>query len=168
LIVQAQVDETDIGKIKEGQKAVITLDAYPDIEVQAKVEHVYYESKVVNNVTIYNVDILPEKVPDVFRSGMSANVRIIQQSKENILLIPSEAVKRGKDQEASFVWVSQGKGKKAEKREVKLGISDDTNIEVISGISENDSLVIRTKKPGASQKGAQAKTNPFMPGGGRR
>ncbi len=166
LIVEAQVDETDIGKVKEGQKAVISLDAYPDIKVDAKVGHIYYESKVVNNVTIYNVDILPDKVPDVFRSGMSANVNIIQESKDNVLTIPLDAVKRGKDKEGSFVFVSQGKGQKPEKRKIELGISDDTNIEVVSGIDQNDTLVIRAKKPGAPSKGSQAKTNPFMPGGG--
>lgn len=83
-------------------------------------------------------------------------------------MIPSEAVKRGKDQEANFVWVSQGKGKKAEKREVKLGMSDDVNVEVVSGIDENDTLVIKAKKPNTAVKSTQAKTNPFMPVGGRR
>ncbi len=63
LIVQAQVDETDIGKVKEGQAALISLDAYPDIEVKGVVSHIYHESKVVTNVTIYQVDILPEEVP---------------------------------------------------------------------------------------------------------
>ena len=171
LIVEAQVDETDIGKVKEGQKAVISLDAYPEIKVQAKVGHIYYESKIVNNVTIYNVDILPEKVPDVFRSGMSANVNIIQESKENILLVPLEAVKRGKNKEGSFVFISQGKNKKPEKREVQLGISDENNVEVVSGVAENDTLIIKTKKATPSSKGPQSKTNPFMPsggGGGRR
>ncbi len=137
LIVQAQVDETDIGKVKEGQKAVISLDAYPDIKVEAKVGHIYYESKIVNNVTIYNVDILPDQVPDVFRSGMSANVNIVQVSKENILLVPVEAVKRGKNRGESFVFVSRGKGKKPEKRDVELGISDDNNVELGARIEDN-------------------------------
>ena len=143
---------------------MISLDAYPEIKVDAKVGHIYYESKVVNNVTIYNVDILPEKVPDVFRSGMSANVNIIQESKENILLIPLEAVKRGKNKEESFVFVSQGKNKKPEKREVKLGILDENNIEVISGVDENDTLIIKTKKASVPSKNPQPKTNPFVPG----
>lgn len=174
LIVQAQLDETDIGKVKEGQKAMVSLDAYPDIQVHGVVGHIYYESKVVSNVTIYNVDILPEKVPDVFRSGMSANVRVIQESKDNILLIPLEAVKRlpgrqadGKGKEGGFVFVSLGGNKKAEKREVTLGISDENNAEVISGVDESDALVIRTQKPNASSKSQQPKTNPFVPSGRR-
>src|SRR5262249_40126931 len=49
LIVQAQVDETDIGKVKLGQAAAISLDAYPKIHVRGTVDHIYYESKVVSN-----------------------------------------------------------------------------------------------------------------------
>jgi macrolide-specific efflux system membrane fusion protein len=170
LIVGAQVDETDIGKVKEGQKTVVSLDAYPDIEVQAGVGHIYYESKTVNNVTIYQVDILPETVPAVFRSGMSANVRIIQDSKDHILLVPLEAVKRlparqAGGKEGDFVFVSQGRNKKPLKREVKLGISDDTNVEILSGIDENDTLVIKTQKRAPAVKTPQSKTNPFMPAG---
>ena len=66
LIVRAQVDETDIGKIQLGQKAFISLDAYPDRRIQATVEHIYYESSTVNNVTIYNVDLLPNGCSAVF------------------------------------------------------------------------------------------------------
>ncbi|MCX5702911.1 MAG: efflux RND transporter periplasmic adaptor subunit, partial [Candidatus Omnitrophica bacterium] len=68
LIVRAQVDETDIGKISLDMKTIITLDAYPDTKINASVEHIYYESKTVNNVTIYEVDLLPEEVPAFFRS----------------------------------------------------------------------------------------------------
>src|SRR5262249_53194260 len=87
LIVQAQVDETDIGKVKIGQTVDITLDAYPDIQLTATVNHIYYESKIVNNVTMYAVDLLPDHIPDVFRSGMSANVQIIQAQKDHVLLV---------------------------------------------------------------------------------
>ena len=66
LIVRAQVDETDIGKIKLGQKALISLDAYPDEQIKAVVEHIYYESSTVNNVTIYNVDLLALECPAIF------------------------------------------------------------------------------------------------------
>ncbi len=163
LIVQAQVDETDIGRVKEGQKAVITLDAYPDVLAEAVVQHIYNESQTVNNVTIYQVDVLPKEVPSVFRSGMSANVRIIELSKDNILTIPLEAAKRGKEGDA--VFVSQGKNTKPSKRTVTLGMADDVNVEVISGIDQSDTLVIRTQKAVSGKKSSSG-ANPFMPGGG--
>ena len=116
LIVKAQFDETDIGKVRLGQEAIVSLDAYPQIKVRAVVDHISYESEIVNNVTIYEVDILPEATPEVFRSGMSANVDVIEQSRENTLIVPLEAVKR--EAEGSYVLLSQGQGRPALKQKV--------------------------------------------------
>lgn len=160
LIVKAQVDETDIGKVKVGQAAKIGLDAYPQIKVKGSIDHISYESQIVNNVTIYEADILPQKVPEVFRSGMSANVDIIEESKENALLLPLEAVKQDKD--GGFVLLSQGRGRKITKRRVVFGSSDEKNIEVTSGLEIKDKVIIKTKKyllPKSTKPG----TNPFMP-----
>jgi macrolide-specific efflux system membrane fusion protein len=165
LIVQAQVDETDIGKVRLGQTAIVSLDAYPETKVQATIDHIAYESTIVNNVTIYEVDILPQQVPQVFRSGMSATIDIIEQSKANVLLIPREAVKW--DEEGSYVLISSGSGNKPVKRSVQLGISDDKNVEVISGLDTEDTIVIesQTYLP-PSEKGVGS--NPFTPFGRKK
>jgi len=160
LIVQAQVDETDIGKVRLKQAAIISLDAYPETKVKATVDHIAYESKIVNNVTIYEVDILPEKVPAIFRSGMSATINIIEQSKENALLIPLEAVKQ--DEEGSFVLINSGSGKKPAIRRVQLGISDDKNVEVVSGLETQDTITIVTQNYQPSKETGSG-TNPFLP-----
>lgn len=144
LIVQAQVDETDIGKIRLGQEATITLDAYPQIKIHGTVNHIYYESLIVNNVTIYQVDILPEKVPAVFRSGMSATVTITEKAKDNILILPAAAIKRSK--EGAFVLLDRGPDKKPEERKVEVGISDDKNVEIISGVTSDDKILFVTQK----------------------
>lgn len=160
LIVQAQVDETDIGAVRVGQEAAISLDAYPQIKVKGRVDHIYYESKTVNNVTIYQVDIVPETVPAVFRSGMTATVTITDKAKEDALLLPLEAVKRTKD--GAFVMVRERRGKKPTERKVEIGMLDEKNVEIVSGISEQDRIVVTTKKytPGA---GGPSGTNPLMP-----
>ena len=159
LIVRAQVDETDIGKIKLNMKAVISLDAYPDTKINAYVEHIYYESEVVNNVTTYEVDLMPEGVPEFFRSGMNAVVDFIEQGKEDVLLIPVEAVHKEKNE--AFVYVKENKAKEEIKKEVKLGISDDKNVEIISGITENDRIILKTKKYMLPKE--ESGTNPFFP-----
>lgn len=159
LIVRAQVDETDIGKITPDMKAIITLDAYPDTKIKAAVEHIYYESKTVNNVTIYEIDLIPEEVSSFFRSGMNASVDFIEKNKENILLIPQEAVQKEKNED--FVYVKQNNGKEPLRAAVKLGISDDKNMEVISGIKESDRIIVNTKKYSLPKNNVG--TNPFMP-----
>jgi len=173
LIVRAQVDETDIGKVNLGQTAEITLDAYQNTIVAATVNHIYYESQVVNNVTIYDVDILANEVPDYFRSGMSANINIILADHKDVLTLPIDAVKRQKNSKA-FVIVQLPNGKH-EKRDVITGIQDDNNtntIEIVSGISETDNIIEKSQSYSVSQNSGAV--NPFMPqrprtggGGGR-
>jgi macrolide-specific efflux system membrane fusion protein len=165
LIVKAQVDETDIGRVKLNQEAVVSLDAYPQIKTKAVVDHISYESKVVNNVTIYEVDILPESVSEVFRSGMSASVDIIESKKENVLLIPLAAVNQ--DKQGGFVLLKQGIGKKPVEQKVELGVSDENNVEIISGLKPEDKIIIKTQKYSLSQSNNQG-SSPLTPFGRRR
>jgi len=161
LIVRAQVDETDIGKIRLDQKAVISLDAYPDNKIKASVEHIYYESETVNNVTIYKVDLIPVEVPDFFRSGMNVTVDFIIVDKENVLLVPVEAVR--KDNNESYLLIKQENNKNLLKRSVELGVTDDKNYEVISGVSVKEIVIISTKEyvlPSINDNGS---ANPFLP-----
>lgn len=159
LIVRAQVDETDIGKIKPDQPAVISLDAYPDTKIDAVVEHIYYESKTVNNVTIYEVDLKPNRIPAFFRSGMNANVDFIVEEKRGVLLLPREAIRSHEGK--SMVLVRGPGDTKAVSREVTVGISDDKNVEIVSGLSPNDEVILKSKKF-VLPKG-QAGSNPFFP-----
>src|SRR5476649_963404 len=161
LIVRAQVDETDIGKIKLAQAAVVSLDAYPDIKIKAAVDHIYYESTTVNNVTIYNVDLQPQEIPAFFRSGMNANVDFIVQSKDNILLLPITAINKKGDQ--SFVLLEGPDSNKPLQQEIQTGITDDKNIEIISGLKEDDNVVVKTKK--FSLNKSKGGSNPFMASG---
>ena len=160
LIVRAQVDETDIGKIEEGMKARITIDAYPDSKIRATVEHIYHESQTVSNVTIYLVDLIPQEIPAFFRSGMNVSVDFMVQDKEKVLTIPVEAVNKNGD---TFVLVKQPDNKEPLKARVILGITDDKNYEVISGVTEEDKIIVKSKKYSLPAAGGATGTNPFMP-----
>jgi len=164
LIVKAQVDETDIGSVQVGQKAGISLDAYPEMKADGVVDHISYESTVVNNVTIYKVDIVPDKVPEVFRSGMSASIEIIKISKDNVLLVPLNAIK--KEGRENFVLVSGGKDQPAAKKPVQLGIENDENAEVVSGLTEGDTLIVETQEYTVQK--TTTGSNPFMPKFGKQ
>ena len=149
LIVKAQVDETDIGKVKLGQKANIYLDAYPNDIVTGKVTHISYESTVVNNVTIYEVEIILDKIPTFFRSGMSANINILVMDKKHTLTLPLTAIQE--ENGKKFVLVQNGKSS-AGKVRIKTGLMDDTKAEIISGLTENDQIEIKTKKYNSKTK----------------
>jgi macrolide-specific efflux system membrane fusion protein len=160
LIVRAQVDETDIGKIKLNQEADIILDAYPDSRIKAKVEHIYYESETVNNVTIYKVDLVPENAPDFFRSGMNATVDFKIISKANVLLLPVAAVRKEKNE--NYVLLKQTGSVNPVKRVVELGVTDDKNYEIVSGLTADDTVVVTTKKYVFPSNGNTG-SNPFLP-----
>lgn len=164
LIVRAQVDETDIGKIKLDQGALITLDAYPNTKIDAVVEHIYYESETVNNVTIYKVDLLPEKAPEFFRSGMNATIDFKAESKANALLLPVDAVRKENDD--SYVLLKQNDSKNPVKRSVKIGITDDKNYEIISGVTSADTVLVMSKK--YVLPSGDMGSNPFMPFGQKK
>ncbi|OGB90268.1 hypothetical protein A2625_02985 [candidate division WOR-1 bacterium RIFCSPHIGHO2_01_FULL_53_15] len=139
LIVKAQVDETDIGKIRVGQKADIVLDAYPDEKTAAAVESIEYESQVINNVTVYQVYVLPVQVPAYFKSGMSATVNFTQASRGNVLLLSLRAVRRSNGR--SYVF-RLGENKQLTAFQVDTGLDNNENIEIVSGLNEGDEVVI--------------------------
>jgi macrolide-specific efflux system membrane fusion protein len=166
LIVQAQVDETDIGLVQLGQRAEIDVDAYTGKTVPARVDHIAYEATTVNNVTIYEVDVLPDQVPEFMRSGMTANVTLLVALRENVLVLPSEAVRR--ENGGATVQMAGPGGGPAAAVPVTCGLEDGKKIEIVSGVSEGDTVLVRAfSLPPAAQK----LTNPFAPmppGGGRR
>ncbi|MEK6557949.1 MAG: HlyD family efflux transporter periplasmic adaptor subunit [Candidatus Margulisiibacteriota bacterium] len=141
LIVQAQVDETDIGKVKQGQRVVVRLDAYPNEPVGGSITHISYESTVVNNVTVYNVEITLPKIPAFFRSGMSANTEILVRSKSKVLSIPVGALQE--DARQKFVLI---KDVKPSRRQVKTGISNETYVEILEGLTLEDTVLIKDQK----------------------
>lgn len=144
LIVQSQVDETDLSRVKLGQNADIALDAYQDQKIPGKVEHIAYESQVVNNVTIYQVNVLPFKVPPYFRSGMSANVNFFLSEKKNALILPVNAVKKIRGNSSVFVKAEEKKAPAV--KMVTTGLEDDKYIEIISGLKEGDEVLIPSAK----------------------
>ena len=165
LIIEAPVDETDIGRLTLGQQANFTMDAYPQNVISGKVDHIAYEAKTVNNVTTYMVDVLPLEVPLYLRSGMSANITVLTAGTNDVLLVPSEAVHTETSQ--TVVWQSNPVDmNKPLSVPVVTGLSDGKKVEIRSGLKEDDKVLIKTAfKIGAK---GNAQKNPFMPGGRSR
>jgi membrane fusion protein, macrolide-specific efflux system len=140
LTVKAQVDETDIAQIQLKERAEILLDAYPDTMIAGQVDLIGYEARTINSVTTYIVDVLPDHAPDVMRAGMTANVNFFIDSKQNVVLIPNEALKMRNGK--TLTMVPNGSGDAIEKQ-ITVGSSDGKQSEVIEGLKENDTVLIR-------------------------
>jgi multidrug efflux pump subunit AcrA (membrane-fusion protein) len=156
--VKAAVDETDIAQVKINQRAVIILDAYPNIPIDGKVTHLAYDATLTNNVTTYEVDVIPTEIPEFMRSGMTSNVSIEVDGKKNILLIPKTTLFSDEEGEA----VLTKNGEKRSMTPIQIGIDDGKMVEVVSGLNENDigylkETIIAGKKSKSS--------NPLFPSG---
>jgi macrolide-specific efflux system membrane fusion protein len=155
LTVKAQVDETDLAQIKLKQEATIVLDAYAGQKIPAVVDQIAYEAKTVNNVTTYLVDVLPKEAPEFMRSGMTANVNFDTDSRHDVVVVQTEALKIG---ETKTTVLLRGPDGAPIEKEVTTGLSDGKRTEITEGLNDGDVLLIAQAKT----KGA-AGTNPFMP-----
>ena len=135
----AEVDETEVSLLKVGQKAVIALDAFPDEEIESSVTSVSFAPVSGTSGTSYQVKLaLPANLDQKYRLGFNGDVDIVIEEKESILVLPQEAVVE--EQDRSFVQVSnQGQ---IETVDVVTGIYTDDFTEIVSGLSENDQVII--------------------------
>jgi macrolide-specific efflux system membrane fusion protein len=170
LIVVAQVDESDIGKVHIGMPARVVLDSYPDRKETGKVFDILYEGKNVSNVIQYGVKIKLDKVPAYYRSQMTANISFIVRKKDKALLIPAGAV-RVKDGDKQVLVPSADPNGRPQWQDVKTGIENDTSVEIVEGLSPGDTVLIRQAKYSPQQALANspltmAPPNGRVPGGG--
>ena len=161
LVVVAQVDESDVGRVHLDMPARITLDSYPDKPVEGKVFDILYEGKNVSNVIQYGVKIKVSPVPAFFRSQMTANVSFIVQRKPNALLIPAAAV-RDLPGGSKQVMMPGGEGQQPVAREIQTGVESGDSVEVVEGLSAGDKVLVARKRY-VPQQGPQ--TSPLTMGG---
>lgn len=165
LIVNAQVDESDIGKVRVGQKVRIRLDSYPDKPVDGKVFDILYEGKNVSSVITYGVKVRPNVVPPFFRSQMTANVSFIVKEKTAALTLPLNAVREGKDGRKVVLLPPAQEGGEPSEREVKTGIEADEKVEILAGLKEGDKVLIGASRY-VPQSSPQSSPLSFMGGRG--
>ncbi len=143
LEVHVYVDETDIGKVKKGQKAVFWVDAYPDKRFFGKIEEIYPKPEIKENVVYYIAVIKINKEYTKFlKPEMTAHVKILIKKKENVLLVPlSFIVYRGG---RAGVYILSGK--KVIFKEIELGEKGESEAEVLKGLKEGDRIVLKHTK----------------------
>ncbi|NJD22618.1 MAG: efflux RND transporter periplasmic adaptor subunit [Melioribacter sp.] len=139
LEVRAYVDETDISKVKEGQKAEFTVDTYPGITFEGIVKAIYPKAELIDNVVNYVVIIdISDSKGKTLRTEMTTTVNILSESLENVIAIPNKAInhKNGDD----FVYVL--KYGKAVERKVITGVKNKMLTQIISGLANNEELIL--------------------------
>ncbi|MGP1993809.1 efflux RND transporter periplasmic adaptor subunit [Zobellia laminariae] len=189
--VEADVDEADIGVVKEGQRVSFTVDAYQGQEFEGEVTQVRLDPTITSNVVTYTVVIKADNPDLKLKPGLTATISIYTLELKDVLSVEAKAINfkptppemmayneqekltverpnngpRTTDEEdVTKVWVLESNGAITPK-EVKLGASDGVNVQILSGINEGDKLVYSLKSE-TTQTGAPAggtEESPFMP-----
>ena len=173
--VIADIDEADIGGVKEGQRVSFTVDAFPDDHFEGQVTQVRQQATTESNVVTYEVVISAPNKDLKLKPGLTANVTIFTMEKNDVMAVPSKALRfiptealleKGQtisDCEGDHkVWTLENNTFKAHK--VEIGTSNGVMTEIISGIPEGmEILTDFTISGGAAPEQGQQAGNPFMP-----
>ena len=173
--VIADIDEADIGGVKEGQRVTFTVDAFPDDHFEGQVTQVRQQATTESNVVTYEVVISAPNNDLKLKPGLTANVTIFTMEKNDVLAVPSKALRfipnealltekqKVEDCEGNNkVWTKEGDVFKA--HQVEVGTTNGMLTEIVSGISEGTEVLVDfTISGGDNSAQEQQASNPFMP-----
>lgn len=163
LQVDAYVDETDIGSLRLGQRAKVTVDAYPNRVFAGRVVKIAAGATMQQNVVTYNTTISLENHQGLLRPDMTATVEISVDEHANVLAVPTEAIKSVDRQQVVYL----AEGEKITPRPVVTGVSDETVTEIRSGLKEGDKVILAGYSPtGQPGMPGASRMTPFGPAGG--
>lgn len=140
LIFRGNIDETEVGRLSAGMNMKITIGALQDLKFDARLEYISPKATEQNGANQFEIKAavnLPSSSANI-RSGYSANAEIVLAEAKNVLAVPESAIEfEGND---TYVYVIKGEGDKQtyERRKVQTGISDGINIEIRSGVKQNE------------------------------
>lgn len=176
--VVADVDEADIGDVKESERVTFTVDAYPDDTFEGEVKQVRQEATTTNNVVTYEVVISAPNADLKLKPGLTANVTIYTAERKGVLSVPSKALRFTPQKETvgkmkivdvanakNKVWTIEGNSIVAHK--VNIGMTDGTNTQIVGGIAEGTKVVTGLNVMGGEEPKpmeAQGESSPFAPG----
>ena len=177
--VIADIDEADIGGVKEGQRVSFTVDAFPEDTFEGTVTQVRQEATTESNVVTYEVVISAPNADLKLKPGLTANVTIFTMEKNDVLTVPAKALrfmpneaflKKGEsieDCEAPHkLWTKDGNVFKAHK--VEIGTTNGVTTEILGGIEPGTEVLTDIEVSGGAPQMEQQATNPFMPRPGNR
>ena len=173
--VVADIDEADIGEVREGQRVSFTVDAYPDDTFEGRVTQVRQEATTESNVVTYQVVISAPNASMKLKPGLTANVTIYTMEVSNVLAVPSKALKfvpneKMLTEERSIqdcqaknkVWMQEGNVFKA--YPVTVGISNGMLTEIKTGVKAGQKVITEFRMGGEEEEENTAQnSNPFMP-----
>jgi len=143
LLFKGTVDEIDVGKLDINLPVELQVGALAESKLKGNVDRIYPKAKKDGNATLFDIEIsISDTSGKALRAGYSSTAYVKISEKKNVLLIPERLVIFENDKK--FVEVKTGE--KIDKKEITTGLSDGLNIEILSGLKENEMLVERPPK----------------------
>lgn len=161
---QVQVNEVDIANVSIGQKVMMKMDALNNFETSGKVEKMDSLGTVTSGVVTYNVTIDFDSLDSRIKPQMSISSSIITAVKQNVLTVPSSAVKS----QSGNMYVEVLNGATPEQKNVTVGASNSTDTEIVSGINAGDKVVTQTINSSSASSASSSSTSRTGGGGGLR
>lgn len=162
-LAKISLNEVDITTVRAGQKATLTFDAIPDFSTVGSVASVDTVGEVSQGVVTFLATISFDSGDERIKPGMSVAASIIIATKTDALLVPNAAIKTEGD--ASYVQTAETETGPVSRRDVRIGLSNDESTEVLGGITEQDTVVLRTIQPMQSTPRSQQQSIFQAPGG---
>ncbi|MCF0205047.1 MAG: efflux RND transporter periplasmic adaptor subunit [Muribaculaceae bacterium] len=175
--VIANIDEADIGSVKEGQRASFTVDAFPNDVFNGQVTQVRQEATTTNNVVTYEVVISAPNHDLKLKPGLTANITVYTHELKDVVCVPNKALRVLPTQQTigkrklvdcegkNKVWTITDNGTTVKAIAVQTGMSDGVNTEIISGVKEGQQVIVEiteiAEMPEPESTGEQS---PFAPG----
>ncbi len=160
MIINAQVNQADVPRLKVGETVEVTVEAVAGLTATGVVERVSPQATIKNNIKGYPARIALKNVDPRVKPGMTANVKIPVASAENVTAVPLAAVFTEKNPDTGqmerFVYVQQGET--FEKRNVKVGVSDYACAEIQEGLKQGEVVALELPKEEREKKAHQLVT----------
>jgi HlyD family secretion protein len=164
IYVLANVDESDIGQVREGQTVNITADAFPGQTFKGRVVRIAPEGVEESNVVTFEVKIEVEGANShLLKPTMTTNVEIVVAQKPNAMKVPDDAVHTGR-KGGSFVMVKQPNGQ-LQRQRVTVGISNGTETEILDGLTPGESVATGQGQARSRWRKDQSQSQSQGPGG---
>ncbi len=155
MIFEGKIDETEVGKIKEGMNLELTIGAIENQKFEAVLEYISPKGVEENGTVQFEIKAKVKLKPNTFvRAGYSANADIVLDKRDSVMVIPESLLKFEEKNDSAYVEV-ETQPQQFEKRYVQLGLSDGVNIEVKSGLSLNDKIKGAKKEAEKKKKEGQ-------------
>jgi multidrug efflux pump subunit AcrA (membrane-fusion protein) len=143
LEVAAYVDEVDVGRVRTGQKATFTVDAFPDAEFTGAITAVYPRAVIQSNVVNYVTTIAIDDPKGRLKPDMTATVTIALDEREGVVAVPDKALRRERGRTVVRVEGPQGPAS----REVKVGLRGGGYVEIVSGVADGERVLLAEAPP---------------------